>query len=107
MPPLGRRSLLLASAGLPLTLAASRTAGLAHAAETVPPPKPAAPAEKGVTRTLARYVVGASYDDLPAKVCKEGVRTLLNRVGVAIGGSPYPTVGRGGWARDPLFRAPP
>ena len=34
----------------------------------------------------------ATYDDLPANVRKEGVRTLLNWVGVAIGGSRHQTV---------------
>jgi 2-methylcitrate dehydratase PrpD len=47
---------------------------------------------KDVTRTLAHYLVTAQYDDLPANVRKEGVRTLLNWVGVAIGGSHHQTV---------------
>ena len=37
-------------------------------------------------------MVGANYDDLPATVRKEGVRTLLNWVGVAVGGSHHQTV---------------
>jgi 2-methylcitrate dehydratase PrpD len=45
-----------------------------------------------VTRALARYLVTASYDGLPANVRKQGVRTLLNWVGVAIGGSRHETV---------------
>jgi 2-methylcitrate dehydratase PrpD len=49
-------------------------------------------AGQGVTSTLARYVVNAKYEDLPAKVRKEGVRTLLNWVGVAVGGSRSETV---------------
>jgi 2-methylcitrate dehydratase PrpD len=47
---------------------------------------------KDVTRTLARYIVGARYDELPPKVRGEGVRTLLNWAGVAIGGSHHQTV---------------
>jgi 2-methylcitrate dehydratase PrpD len=47
---------------------------------------------QGVTRTLARYVVNAKYEDLPATVRKEGLRTLLNWVGVAVGGSHHETV---------------
>ena len=47
---------------------------------------------KGVTRDLAHYLVTAGYDDLPANVRKEGVRTLFNWVGVAIGGSRHQTV---------------
>jgi MmgE/PrpD N-terminal domain len=45
-----------------------------------------------VTETLAHYLVTATYDDLPENVRKEGARTLLNWVGVAIGGSRHPTV---------------
>ena len=37
-----------------------------------------------VTKILARYIVSASYENLPEKVRKEGVRTLLNWVGVAV-----------------------
>jgi len=48
----------------------------------------------GVTRTLARYIVQARYEDLPAAVRKEGVRTLVNWVGVAVGGSRHPTIDR-------------
>lgn len=49
---------------------------------------------KGVTRTLAAYLVKARYEDLPANVRKEGCRTLLNWVGVAVGGSHHETVER-------------
>src|SRR6202453_1805684 len=45
-----------------------------------------------VTKTLARYIVSASYENLPENVRKEGVRTLLNWVGVAVGGSQHQTV---------------
>lgn len=45
-----------------------------------------------VTHTLARYLVNARYEDLPANVQKEGTRTLLNWVGVAVGGSGHETV---------------
>ena len=89
MPPIDRRSLLLASASAPFVMAA---AGSAKAAEPVPA-KVAPPNDgKGVTRTLARYVTQAKYDDLPEKVRQEGVRTLMNWVGVAIGGSHHETV---------------
>jgi 2-methylcitrate dehydratase PrpD len=49
-------------------------------------------AGKGVTRILASYVVNAKYEDLPASVRKEGARTLLNWVGVAVGGSRHDAV---------------
>ncbi len=47
---------------------------------------------KDVTRTLARYVIAAKYEDLPAPVRKEGARTLLNWAGCAIGGSRHETL---------------
>jgi 2-methylcitrate dehydratase PrpD len=52
----------------------------------------AAPVYKDVTRTLARYVIAAKYEDLPANVRKEAHRTLLNWTGVAIGGSRHETL---------------
>jgi 2-methylcitrate dehydratase PrpD len=92
MPPIDRRSLLLASASAPFVMAAAGSAGgTAQAAEPVPP-KAAGSDGKGGTRTLARYVCQAKYDDLPAAVRREGVRTLMNWVGVAIGGSHHETV---------------
>ena len=51
-----------------------------------------AAAGKDVTRTLARYIVNARHQDLPEKVRKEGTRTLLNWIGVAVGGSRHETV---------------
>jgi 2-methylcitrate dehydratase PrpD len=47
---------------------------------------------KNVTRTLANYVHQARYEDLPDNVRNEGLRTLLNYVGVAVGGSGHETV---------------
>jgi 2-methylcitrate dehydratase PrpD len=91
MPITDRRTLLQTAAALPLATAG---AGMAFAdASPVAPAAQAQPAPaKGVTRALARYLVSAGYDDLPANVRKEGVRTLLNWVGVAIGGSRHQTV---------------
>jgi len=89
MPITSRRTLLQAAAALPLATAG---AGVAFAdAAPAPAAAPAKPAQ-GVTRALAHYLVTASYDDLPTNVRKEGVRTLLNWVGVAIGGSRHQTV---------------
>jgi 2-methylcitrate dehydratase PrpD len=45
-----------------------------------------------VTRKLARYIVDAQPGDLPAKVKKEGLRTLLNYVGCAVGGAKHEAV---------------
>ncbi len=82
-----RRTLLQAVAALPLA-----TVGTCAAFAQATAAAPAAAPPKDVTRALAHYLVTASYDDLPANVRKEGVRTLLNWVGVAIGGSHHETV---------------
>jgi 2-methylcitrate dehydratase PrpD len=81
---------------------ASAAASIAAAAPGLPAPAVAAEeksaagqaAAQGVTRTLARYIVNARYEDLPQNVRKEGTRTLLNWVGVAVGGSHHETVDR-------------
>src|SRR5437879_1855314 len=88
-PPMhtDRRTLLQAAAALPLA-----TVGTGAAFAQAPTATPAAAPPKEITRALAHYIVTASYDDLPANVRKEGVRTLLNWVGVAIGGSHHQTV---------------
>src|SRR5271168_32666 len=94
MPITDRRTLLQAAAALPLTAAVTKTAfAQSKDAATAAPAAPAQPAPvKDVTRKLAHYIVTAGYDDLPANVRKEGVRTLLNWVGVAIGGSRHQTI---------------
>lgn len=51
-------------------------------------------AAKDVTRKLARYVVTARREDLPAPVRKEATRTLLNWMGCAVGGSRQEAVAR-------------
>jgi 2-methylcitrate dehydratase PrpD len=58
-----------------------------------------------VTRALARYIVGARYEDLPAAVRKEGVRTLVNWVGVAVGGSHHETIDKAVRALAPFSSA--
>ena len=50
------------------------------------------PPATGVTRALARYLVAARYDDIPAAVRKEAQRTLLNWMGCAVGGSRHETL---------------
>src|SRR5689334_7236748 len=81
---LSRRHLMSGAAGLSLaTVAGAPAASAADAAKSD---------GKDVTRTLARYLVNARYEDLPENVRKEGVRTLLNYAGVAIGGSHHETV---------------
>ncbi|MDB5937613.1 MAG: 2-methylcitrate dehydratase [Massilia sp.] len=89
MSSLNRRSFLRAGAAASV---AAATPVLSMAA--APEDKPAAPkaAVQGVTRALARYITSARYEDLPANVRKEGTRTLMNWVGVAVGGSHHETV---------------
>ncbi|GJD54245.1 MmgE/PrpD family protein [Methylobacterium dankookense] len=98
-PTIGRRA-LLGAAGL--ALAGPVAAAPARAAERQGP----APAPKDVTRTLARYVTGARYEDLPEAVRKEATRTFLNWVGVAIGGSHHETLDVAVSALQP-FSGPP
>jgi 2-methylcitrate dehydratase PrpD len=86
-----RRALLWTGAALPLAMAASNAAfPLAPDGSSNTPASQPPAAE--VTRTLAHYLVTATYGDLPEKVRKEGARTLLNWVGVAIGGSRHQTI---------------
>jgi 2-methylcitrate dehydratase PrpD len=91
MPITDRRTLLQAAAALPIS-AATTTIAFAQASESAPAVQAKPAPAKDVTRTLAHYIVSANYDDLPPNVRKEGVRTLLNWVGVAIGGSRHQTV---------------
>lgn len=86
-----RRALLRAAAALPMAAALPAVAAVAETPDPATAPAPVAAAPH-VTRILADYVVGARYDDLPEPVRKEGRRTLLNWVGVAIGGSRHQTV---------------
>ena len=89
MSNLNRRSFLRAGAAASVAAATPALAMAAAIDEQVAANKAAA---QGVTRTLARYIVNARYEDLPANVRKEGMRTLLNWVGVAVGGSHHETV---------------
>jgi 2-methylcitrate dehydratase PrpD len=91
LPITDRRALMWTAAALPLAMATSNPAfpeTADHAAGAPGGPGPG----KDVTGALAHYLVTATYDDLPGNVRKEGARTLLNWVGVAIGGSRHETV---------------
>lgn len=107
MDSFNRRGLLKVGALASLAAAAPR---LTFAADAAPGSTGAASANnndgKDVTRILAHYIVTARYEDLSAKVRKEGVRTLLNWVGVAVGGSHHETVQRAIAALTP-FSGPP
>jgi 2-methylcitrate dehydratase PrpD len=47
-----------------------------------------------VTRTLAKFIVGHRYQDVPDKVRHEAARSFLNWVGCAVGASRHETVER-------------
>jgi 2-methylcitrate dehydratase PrpD len=47
-----------------------------------------------VTKILARYLVEAKVEDVPADVKREALRSFLNWLGCAVGGSIHPTLDR-------------
>jgi 2-methylcitrate dehydratase PrpD len=59
-----------------------------------------------ITRTLARFVVTLEPSDVPAAARREAVRSLVNWIGCAIGGSRHETVDRALAALTP-FAGPP
>ena len=59
-----------------------------------------------VTRTLARYVVNARYDEIPGDVRHEARRALLNWLGCAIGAAHHETIERALAALAPFAGAP-
>ena len=73
-------------------------------AQTPAPPPPAPPPP--VTQILARYITGARFEDLPVNVRKEGTRTFLNWMGVAVGGSHHETVNNAVAALSPFSGKP-
>src|SRR5690349_3736642 len=89
MPRIGRRGFLWTSAFAPL---ASPDSAHAQEGAKTAQASPAQPGPADVTRRLARYVVSARREELPAAVRKEAARTLLNWVGCAVGGSRHETV---------------
>ena len=86
-----------ASVGAQQTNSPERTGNESAARATTPPP---------VTRTLARYLVSARYDELPQRVRDEAGRTLLNWVGSALGGSRHETMDIALAALAPFAGAP-
>lgn len=50
--------------------------------------------ELAVTQQLAAWTVGLKHKDIPASVRAEGVRTFVNWLGCAVGGSDHETVDR-------------
>ncbi len=66
--------------------------GASAALSCAPTALPAQAAPLPVTSVLARYIVQAKPSDMPARVRREACRSLLNYVGVAVGGSRHETV---------------
>jgi 2-methylcitrate dehydratase PrpD len=89
--PIPRRRFLQTSALAPAAFAQDRGSD-AHA-------------PTDVTAKLARYVVQARLEDVPAAVRKEAARTLLNWTGCAIGGSRHDSVDRAIRALKPFAGA--
>ena len=97
---MNRRS-LIGAAGLALTAPALQGA---QAAETAKPAAKAPPPP--ATKILAQWILGSTYETLPEPVRREGVRSFLNWVGVAIGGSHHETLDIAVSALQP-FSGPP
>lgn len=55
-------------------------------------PQGAESSARGVTRLLARFVVGSKWSDIPEAARKEAARSIVNWVGCALGGAPHETV---------------
>jgi 2-methylcitrate dehydratase PrpD len=88
--PMNRRSLVrrTAAAGTVIAKAtAPATAIVAPANAAEPTANP-----QNVTRTLSRYLVAARFEDLPEPIREEAARSLLNWIGVAVGGSRHEAV---------------
>ncbi|HVP69209.1 MAG TPA: MmgE/PrpD family protein [Anaeromyxobacteraceae bacterium] len=104
---LGRRSFMriaatvAASGALPAATATAEDKGAA-----IPPASRAPSPPPPVTHALARWAVAARFEDLPSNVRKEATRTLLNYVGVTVGGSHHETVDIAVSALSP-FSGPP
>ena len=64
------------------------------------------PAPPDVTRTLARYVVRTTPDEVPRAIVSEARRTLVNWVGCALGGARHETLDTAVAALQP-FSGPP
>ena len=83
-----RTSATLAAAGLVGGASSTRAADAPAPAPSAPPgAAPKGPPPPPVTHIVARYAATAPISQIPLAVRKEATRTLLNWVGVAVGGS--------------------
>jgi len=110
MPIIDRRGFLVTSAAGAFASATAGNAAFAQASNAAASPSSSGGGANArpprVTRILAEFIVKTGYRELPAPVRKEGVRTLMNWVGVAVGGSHDETVNRAVAALTP-FSGPP
>jgi 2-methylcitrate dehydratase PrpD len=88
------------------SLAAVAAAHESGSAATREPVSQARTATTAVTARLSQYVLSSKYEDLPPPVRREGIRTFLNYVGGAVGGSSEETVDVAVAALGP-FSGPP
>ena len=78
------------------TGAAAVVPGLLQGQQSATPPAavaaPPAPPVPEITKLIARWVLATKPADVPAKVRAEAVRSVVNWIGVAVGGSHHETV---------------
>jgi 2-methylcitrate dehydratase PrpD len=105
-PTFPERRRLLQGAGAAALLAASEAASGASPPSAVSDPRAGSdgpPPE--VTQALARYALEVQLADLPEAVRQQGVRTLLNWTGCAVGGSRHEAVDKAIAALGPFCGA--
>ena len=91
---LSRRRFLAKSAAAAATIAVASTGsspGIGRAQAQAPAAAAKNP-QPPVTRIIADWVVASRRDDIPVSVRKEAVRSIVNVVGVTVGGSADPTI---------------
>ncbi len=87
---MNRRSFIRHSAIVGTTAATGMPLQAAPTTPAAAKPEPDEPTQ--VTETLARYLVAARFEDLPEDARKDAARSLLNWMGVAVGGSRHEAV---------------
>ncbi len=103
METLDRRAFLRGSTAVG-GLVGTGVPALTAAAQTVQ--SPTLPLEQNITARLAAYAVKAKFADLPSSVRTEAARSLLNWIGVAVGGSRHETIAIVLAALKPFFGPP-
>jgi 2-methylcitrate dehydratase PrpD len=58
---------------------------------------------RAVTGRLAEFIVGSRWQDIPQQVRREGMRSVLNFIGCALGGSQDEAVGLAAGVLAPYF----